>query len=116
MESMYIISWVLLSIIVAYYAYRIAKAVWNCFDHSKVPKNALLRQDAKIVDVSSEKVQYVKNGAKYKTTVSFSDGFVFITHKTNREDNLFTYQISVDTDEILESAIKAHDRAIKKQK
>lgn len=116
MESTYIIAWALLSVIVAYYSYRIGKAVWNCFDHSKVKANSVLCSDANIVDVRSEKVQYAKNGAKYKTTVTFSDGFKFITHKTNREDNFFTYQISVDTEEILENATKAHDRALKKQK
>ena len=116
MEPIYVIAWVVLSLFIAYYSYRIGKAIWNCFDHSKVEHNATLRQEAKIVNVHSEKVQYVKNGMKYKTTVTFSDGFEFITHKTNREDNIFTYEISVDTEQIIENAMKAHGRALKKQK
>ena len=70
---------------------------------------------AKIVDINFEKVQYTKNGMKYKTTVSFSDGFKFITHKTNRKDSFFTYQISIDEtlrQDIIEKATRLHIRAV----
>ena len=107
----------LLSIVCFFYGmFNLCRGFWSLFNHSKVPKNAVLSLNAKIIDISSQKVKYVKNGAKYKTTVLFSDGFEFITHKTNREDNIFTYEISVDTEQITENAIKAHDRALKKQK
>ena len=95
------------------------KPVWSLFDHSKTEPNAVLRSDAKIVDIDTEQVTYMKNGAKYKTTIRFSDGFVFTTHKTDRDDNFFSYKISISPElrkEIISNAIEAHDRALQKQR
>ena len=115
MDTIYVVAWIGAIAFIAYYSYRIFKATWNCFDHSKIATNAVLSPDAIITNVQSEKVQYVKNGMKFKTTVSFSDGFTFVTHKTNREDGFLTYQIAINGEEILENAKKAHERALKKQ-
>ena len=102
-------------ILLACYAYSICRAVYYLFDHSGWEEHTKPNAKAGILKVSSEKVQYVKNGQKYKTTVWFSDGFYFITHKTNREDNFLSYEISVDEDlmeEIITKACKRHDKAV----
>ena len=101
---------------IIYFAFR--KQVWSLSDHSEAYHNVELKQDAKIIDIKTEKVQYMKNDTKYKTTVSFSDGFSFITHKTNREDHFFTYNISVGSElyeQIIGNAIAAHNRALEQQ-
>lgn len=118
MDTKYVMGWAIMIAFVAYCSYRIGKAIWSCFDHSNVENNAILSRDAKIVNVHSEKVQYVKNGMKYKTTVYFSDGFEFITHDTDREDELLSYRISISPElykAIIENAKEAHDRALAKQ-
>ena len=100
-----------------YGIYMVGKNMHSKLDHSFIPSTPL-DPDAKIIDISSEKVIYVKNGAKYKTKVTFSDGFVFTTHKTKREDGWWTYNISIDSNlaiEIIECAINAHTKACIKQ-
>lgn len=107
----------LLILLLAFPCYSIEKNIYSCFDHSFIPSTRL-KSDAKITNISSEKVIYVKNGAKYKTKVTFSDGFIFTTHKTNREDKFFSYNISVDNElamEIAQRALNAHAKAYMKQ-
>ena len=92
--------------------------LWSLLDHSKWTKHSSPNKDAFIVDVKTELVQYIKNGAKYKTTVYFSDGFVYTTHQTNREDNAFSYRISMDarlSKSILNDAVEAHNRAVRRK-
>ncbi len=94
------------------------RAIYSLFDHTEWDEDSEPDLNAKITDVYSEKVQYVKNGMKYKTTVTFSDGFNFITHKTNREDYIFTYQISMDEElkkEIISKAVRSHKKAVEKR-
>ncbi|MBE6761039.1 MAG: hypothetical protein E7551_02005 [Ruminococcaceae bacterium] len=94
------------------------RAIYHLFDHTDYDTTLPLDYNAKIVDIRSEKVQYAKNGAKYKTTVLFADGFRFITHKTKRENGFFTYQISIDEElmsKIVDKAISAHGKAVEKQ-
>lgn len=98
--------------------FNLGKAFWSIFDHSIVPKHSILSQDAEILDIRSEKVQYTKNGMKYKTTVYFSDGFKFVTHETDREDGFLNYQISISPELsrwIIKGATLAHDEALRKQ-
>ena len=98
--------------------FNLGKAFWSLFDHSIVPRNSTLSPDAEILDIRSKKVQYVKNGMKYKTTVYFSDGFQFVTHETEREDGILSYQISISPEQykwMIESANEAHARALRKQ-
>lgn len=89
--------------------------IYTWFDHSSwkgVPNPKL---DATIVDISSEKVKYRKNGAKFFTVVTFSDGFQFITHDTKVDTHLFSYTISIDNallKKIINKAIAAHTKAI----
>ena len=94
------------------------RAIYHLFDHTDYDTTLPLDPHAKIVDICSEQVQYTKNGAKYKTTVSFADGFRFITHKTKRKEGFFTYQISIDEEtlkRIIDKAIFAHKKAVEKQ-
>ena len=115
MEDSRIIAALILVAIFAWPVYIMCKALYSLFDHSRWDKDSKPSFDAKIVDINFEKVQYTKNGMKYKTTVSFSDGFKFITHKTNRKDSFFTYQISIDETlrrDIIEKANRLHIRAV----
>ena len=71
-------------------------------------------KDAKIVDVTTRKVEYTKNNAKFMTVVRFSDGFVYQSHDTDREDHTFTYSIRTDREKICKKAIEAHIVAVEK--
>jgi hypothetical protein len=76
--------------------------------------SAPLSIDAKVVNVSSFVVG-TKGGKKYKTILYFSDGFVYITYKTDRCAIWGGYSISKDAvlkSEILNDAFKAHQKAL----
>ena len=91
------------------------RSIYWKFDHKGWKENSRPDPNARIIDVSREEVMYEKNGAKYKTTVRFSDGFYYITHKTHRENHFLSYTISVDkelSDEIIETAIEAHKKEL----
>ena len=94
----------------------IIRDIWSKFDHSSWDEKAQPSLNAKIADIKVEKVHYVKNGAKYKTTVLFSDGFRFVTHRTDRDERFFTYSISLNKEEILRCAMNAHKEAVEKRK
>ncbi len=97
--------------------YFVGRDIYWKFDHGKWSESAKPDINATIIDVSSKKVHYAKNETKYQTTVIFSDGFVFTTTKTNREENFFTYTISIDKEllsKIVELATKSHRKAIEK--
>ena len=73
--------------------------------------------NAHIVDIKTERVTYVKNKTHYKTTVIFSDNFLFMTHDTDRDDRFFTYTISLSpetTERIIKKATLAHDKEVAK--
>ena len=118
MDSTYIIPWIIMIVICSYFAWRIGIIIWSLFDHMGWKPNSTPDINAKISNINSSKVIYSKNGMKYKTTVEFSDGFYFTTHKTNREDGFFTYQISIDESlrqQIIEKAIRKHNKCAKKK-
>lgn len=115
MEDGKIILVLILFAVLAYPIYGLIRAFLSLFDHGKWKKNSTPSAEARIVDMKTEKVQYVKNGTKYRTTVLFSDGFTYITHKTDRSDNFFTYSISISPelrDKIVYNAEKAHQKAV----
>ena len=58
-------------IIIPFVIYSFSRAVWSLFDHTKWSKDSYPNYGAQIVNITTDKVQYVKNGAKYKTTVFF---------------------------------------------
>lgn len=94
---------------------QMGKAIWSCFAHTSWDKDATPDPDAIIVNINSQQVKYVKNGAKFKTTVEFSDGFTYVTHKTHRENHFGSYTISVNRKEIAEAAKAAHAKAVEKK-
>lgn len=115
METGLIVGLAILGFFGSCFAVILGAAFRSLFDHSKWSKNSDPRLDARIVDVKTDIVQYVKNGAKYKTTVRFSDGFIFTTHETNREDDFFSYRISISADlskQIIANAVAAHEKAV----
>ncbi len=103
--------------VLVYFVFAIIRALYWRFDHYGWNPDASPDAEASIADVHSEKVQYTKNGVKYKTTVTFSDGFYYITHRTNREQQILSYTISIDKylkAEIISRAKKAHEKAVQK--
>ena len=102
-------------LIIGVCVFFVCRAFYYLFDHSKWNVNAKPDYNASIINITSEKVECMKNGVKFKTTVCFSDGFVFVTHKTNRKEGIFTYQIGIDQSlraEIIKNAIAAHKEAV----
>lgn len=72
-----------------------------------------LRADAKISDIKTAVVGS-KNHKRIRTTVTFDDGYVFESFKTDRENSMFTYRINVSTatrNEIISDAFRAHQNA-----
>ena len=114
--ALYIIVFGILGVLCfGWFFLTIGRSIYHLFDHTKWDKSSMPDLNAKIIDIHTEKVIYIKNGAKFKTTISFSDGFHFITHKTNREDEFFTYHIAVDKslmNEIIEKSILVHKKAV----
>ena len=91
------------------------REISSFFDHTAWKPLSNPKIDATIVDISTEKVKYIKNGSKFKTTITFSDGFQFITHKANVTSGLLSYTVSIDGDkrkELIEKAIAAHSQAV----
>ena len=84
------------------------REIYTFFNHKRWSENAVPCEVAEIIDWNTEKVRYIKNDAKFKTTVMFSDGFIYVTFKTQRKDSLFQYRISVDSEEIAQDAMEAH--------
>ena len=90
--------------------------IYNLFSHSIAKDCKNLRRDAKIVNVKRDTVGS-KNSKKIRTEVLFDDGFEFVSHKTDREDSLFSYRIQVTektAKEILKDAMEAHQKACDK--
>ncbi|MBR4316939.1 MAG: hypothetical protein IKP65_08275 [Alphaproteobacteria bacterium] len=80
---------------------------WNEFSHPN--------KMAKIKNITSQKVKYTKNKAKLKTIVNFSDGFYFITYKTNRKSEFLGYSIFISNKlkkYIIHLAIQKHKIAV----
>lgn len=73
-----------------------------------------LRRNAKIIDIRQKTVG-LKGDYKFRTIVTFDDGFEFIAHDTERDNHLLYYTISVSSDmknEIIARATEAHNRAL----
>ncbi len=111
------IIFVLVLIFFGFMFWNLFKAVDSCFDHCSWRDGAKPDINAHIIDVHSNEVQYLKNGAKYETTVLFSDGFEYKTCKTNRKQHLLSYTISVDQEllsQIVSEAKRKHAEAVEK--
>lgn len=88
-------------------------------DHGKWGKGANPSADGKITNLSSKEKFVSKRNKKYITTVTFSDGYIFKTAKTDRsDDNGFTFRIFISTslrEEIVRNAVNAHNAALEKR-
>lgn len=83
-------------------------------DREVYSKDTELRTDAEIIDISN-KIVVMKGEHKFRTVVTFDDGFKFVSHDTDREDQFLGYKISVTekTNEfIIKKAINAHNCAL----
>lgn len=73
-----------------------------------------LRRNAKIIDIRQKTVG-LKGDYKFRTIVTFDDGFEFIAHDTERDNHLLYYTIAVSSDmknEIIARSTEAHNRAL----
>lgn len=94
--------------------YLIVMNIYSKFNHSHWSNSATPSKNAVITNTDVQQVKYVKNNAKFKTTVYFSDGFWFVTYKTNREQHMLGYTISTNKTEAERMATVAHSAAIAK--
>ena len=104
-------------LLILFFVWLFYKPVWSMFDHTGWNAGAIPNRNATVKDMKSERVKYLRNGAKFKTVVTFSDGFWYMTHKTNRKNGFMKYTISVDRElklQILEKAVAAHREAVVK--
>ena len=82
-------------------------------DKSKTP-----HLNASVVKVKTDKDHLGKNDTRYRTNVTFSDGYVFTTVRTKVQNHAFSYTISMDSKlmgEILQIADRHHTAAVIKR-
>lgn len=100
--------------------YNSFRSIYAWTDHYGWEDNSSPDKNAKIKNITSEKVLYGSSStyAKLKTKITFSDGFYYITHKTDYNHiGVYTYQVYL-SDELREKiiglAIEKHDMAVEK--
>ena len=100
--------------------YNSYKSIYAWSDHCGWEPNSKPDKNAQIRNIASEKVRYGSSSTyvKLKTKITFSDGFYFITHKTDyNHTGLCTYQVYL-SDELREKviglAIEQHNLAVDK--
>ena len=100
--------------------YNTYKSVYAWFDHYGWEKNSKPNKNAKIQNMTSTVVRYGSSStkSKLKTTIIFSDGFYFITHKTEYERvDFIVYKLYLSEElkkKIIDSAIEKHKLAVDK--
>lgn len=95
--------------------YNICGTVYTWSDHYGWEKNSSPDKNAKIIDITSKRIQYGRTKQKLKTTVTFSDGFYFITYKTNYDNGIMTYKIYLSDElrkTVINLAVEKHNSAI----
>lgn len=103
--------------IVAFTIWIIWKDIYDSTDHSFIENSDTLSPDAQIVDFERKEVG-TKGHRRYRTVIFFDDGFKYISHKTDVNNMILSYRISISREtniEILQNAIAAHDKAIAKR-
>ncbi|MBD5400885.1 hypothetical protein HDR61_04040 [bacterium] len=99
--------------------YNTCGEVYSCFDHYGWEEISAPDKKATIQNITQEQVQYTRNKAKFKTKISFSDGFYFITYKTDRDYRILTYKIFISDElgkKIMDLAIEKHKLAVEEFK
>lgn len=95
--------------------YNIYMEVYTCFDRYGWEKNAKPAKEAPIQNITSQQIQYTRNKAKLKTKISFSDGFYFVTYKTDRDYGILTYKIFISDEtrkKIIGLALEKHKLSV----
>lgn len=108
----------LLYVMLAAIAALIYKSWYDSTEHISMSEVSELRPDASPCKVERKEIG-LKGEHKYRTIVTFDDGFRYISHKTNRENHFLSYSISVPRSmnaEILSDAVAAHKKACNKPK
>ncbi len=90
--------------------YGVVGTLYSWSDHGKWARNSAPDPNATIVDRSVSEVEFLKNGKKIKRTLTFSDGFTYVTYKTRRKDGFFTYSIGLNENDTKEFLLKAIDK------
>ncbi len=104
-------------VIICYNSY---KSIYAWTDQYGWKEDSNPDKNAKIQNITSEKVQYGSSStyAKLKTKITFSDGFYFITHKTDYEHlGAITYRVYLSDElkeKIISSAIEKHNLSVDK--
>ena len=118
MAIIFIVFILLISIIII--CYNSYKSIYAWTDHYGWKEDSNPDKNAKIQNITSEKVQYGSSStyAKLKTKITFSDGFYFITHKTDYEHlGAITYRVYLSDElkeKIISSAIEKHNLSVDK--
>ena len=93
------------------------KSWYNVTGHCYIEDKSQLSITAKIINVE----RYIvgsKWDRRYRTIIEFSDGYTYVSHKSNI-DEIFAYRkvyISDDLNvEIIEDAFASHEKAIRKR-
>lgn len=95
--------------------------IYNSCSHSKYSSDMILKEDATIIDIKSENIGGRKvTNCMMRTTVTFSDGFQFLSPKASVTLAGFNrYRVSTGgqiSDKIIADALKVHAKAVNKQK
>ena len=107
---------IILVVMLVIIAIIIYKDIYNSTSHVIYDGSSILKEDATIID-AERKVVGTKGHRRLRTTLYFSDGFVFISHKTDVENLFFVYKISTTSEidkEIINDAFTAHSKMILK--
>lgn len=94
------------------------KDIYDSTSHSVCDNPTLLNEDARIINID-RKVVGTRGHKRYRTTLFFSDGFKFISHKNDISNRLVSYSISVPNEinkEIINDAFMAHAKMINRHK
>ena len=106
-------------VVIIVWAFILAGIIYNIYNHTPHSKTngKILKKDALICNIETENVGGRKiSNAAIRTIVTFDDGFVYISHKSNL--HFFQGKISVDAGlivEIKKDAMDAHKKAYEKQ-
>lgn len=112
-----LVFYVIILVFVGLLIYNTYMGIYTCFNHYGWKENSNPYKQATISNITHERVQYTKNRAKIKTKISFSDGFYFITYKTNREYSFLIYKIFISDKlwkKIIDLAITKHNLSVDK--